>query len=222
MRKRTPEFGFSAFLRLLDAKENPQRAAIQKRYRPSKGGHNFHRSFHVSVRKILTGEASFVEVFRATRNIKKLPERRYTKFGIVRFLRWYLALKSKATLIAPLKVNSPKSLFRVKFQADCVVDLDGRRTAIHLWNSKKKINEAHALAALTLVASNFPPTKDRPDDFAVLSLQDGSLYKWSSATRTHKQLVTDFMVHLDRLFDLVRSELGIPSMGDQPSDDAHL
>jgi hypothetical protein len=109
-------------------------------------------------------------------------------------------------------------LFQVKFDPDCIIDLNGRRTAIHIWNSSKKINPDQALAALSLVAAKFPSTFDRPDDFAVLSLQSGDIYKWSDANKEHMIMALHLMTHLDRVFTLIRSELGIPSSGDQPQD----
>ncbi|UHS61159.1 hypothetical protein HRR99_06345 [Agrobacterium vaccinii] len=216
---RVTTFGFSAFLRLLAQNEKPQRSAVKRRHITSKGGRNFHRSLHLSIARMLTGKASFKEVIKAARNIKKPAERRYAKVGIVRFLRWYISMGAKGAAYPATTLASPQGFFRVKFDPDCIVNLDGRRTAVHLWNSKEKINNDQALAALSLVAAKFPLTFDRPDDFAVLSLQSGDIYKWSDANKEHRKLALDLMIHLDRLFTITQSELGIPPRGDQPYDD---
>ncbi|WP_288429866.1 hypothetical protein [uncultured Agrobacterium sp.] len=215
---RVTTFGFSAFLRLLDANERPQKTSIKQRHVPSDGGHDFHRSFHTSIRRMLTGKSTFKEEIKAAQNIKQAPERRSAKIGIVRFLRWYLALSTKGAIYPAVTLTSPQGFFRVKFDPDCIVNLNGRRTAVHVWNSNEKINSDYALAALSLVAAKFPLTLDRPDDFAVLSLKSGDIYKWSDANKEHRNLALHLMTHLDRVFTIVRSDLGLPSIVDQQHD----
>ncbi len=214
---RVKTLGFSALLRLLDANEKPQRNAIKNRY-VSRDARDFHRSFHLSIKNLLTGISTFRQAIRSAQRIKKQSERQHTKSGIVRFLRWYISLGTRGTAYPSIILPSPMGLFQVKFDPDCIIDLNGRRTAIHIWNSSKKINPDQALAALSLVAAKFPLTFDRPDDFAVLSLQSGDIYKWSDANKEHTIMALHLMTHLDRVFTLIRSELDIPSSGDQPQD----
>ena len=107
---------------------------------------------------------------------------------------------------------SPKGFFKVTFQPDFLLELGGRRTAVHVWNTQQELSGNLVLAALCTVASRFP-IQHRPDDFAVLSLQDGRFYRWSDATKKHAALGENLLAMLDTQCELARTELGLPAIG---------
>lgn len=212
---KTPTFGFSAFLRLISLNEAPQKTAIRERYKHSKGkGYDFHRSLRLALQNLNNGSHTAVELLSALSSIKKVPERHSAKRGIVRYLRWRRLNPGPVTNCDSVIVESPASLFKVRFDADCVVKLDEQRVAIHVWNTKgTKLSRNLVLAALTLVQRNWPKNSDTVDDFAVLSLQDMKLYRWSDDPKTYQDFADNLMVHLDRL---CRASINEPS-GTRPT-----
>ncbi|WP_156034892.1 hypothetical protein [Pseudorhizobium marinum] len=198
---KTPTFGFSAFLRLISLNEAPQKAAIRERYKPSKGnGYDFHRSLRLALQNLNSGTHIATELLSSLSSIKKIPERHSAKRGIIRYLRWRKLNPGPVTNCESVTVESPDSLFKVRFDADCVVKIDEQRVAIHIWNTKgTKLSRHLVLAALTLVQRNWPKNTDTADDFAVLSLQDMKLYRWSDDPKTYQDLADKLMAHLDRL-----------------------
>lgn len=198
---KTPTFGFSAFLRLISLNETPQKTAIRERYKPSKGnGYDFHRSLRLALQALNSGAQTPTNVLSSLSTIKKVPERHSAKRGVIRFLKWQKLNTGPITHCDSIIVESPSSLFKVRFDADLVVKLDDKRVAIHIWNTKgTKLSRNLVLAALTLVQRNWPREVDVADDFAVLSLQDMKLYRWSDDPKSYQGLADSLMTHLDRL-----------------------
>ncbi|SCX27349.1 hypothetical protein [Agrobacterium rosae] len=215
----TPMFGFSAFLRMICLNEKPQKTAIFDRHRPSKeGGYDYHRSLRTSIQKLATGSHSLKEVLVEIAEITKPSERRSTKRGVVRFLRWIIANGNAVTFCDPIFIQSPLGFFKVRFDANCVVEINGRRTAVHVWNTQKpKLSEKEVMAALTLVRRSVDTKTDVIDDFAVLSLQDGRLYKWSDNPTHYSILADSILLQIDRLCSLARSEYGLPQIRKTPN-----
>ncbi|NTF31955.1 hypothetical protein [Rhizobium skierniewicense] len=213
-----PTFGFSAFLRLSCLNEKPQKTAIFDRHRPSKeGGYDYHRNLRTCIQKLATGSHSLQEVLVEISEITKPSERRSTKRGVIRFLRWIIANGSTVTFCDPVFIHSQLGFFKVRFDANCVVEINGRRTAIHVWNTKKpRLSEKEVMAALTLVRRGVDTKIDVVDDFAVLSLQDGRLYKWSDNPSGYNVLADSILLQIDRLCSLARSAYGLPQIRKAP------
>jgi hypothetical protein len=147
--------------------------------------------------------------------ITKSSERRSTKRGVVSFLRWIKVNGGSISFCDPIFIDSPAGLFKIRFDANCVVEINGRRTAIHVWNTQKpKLSRKEVSAALALVRRNVVTKVDTADDFAVLSLQDGNLYKWSDSPKSHDSLADSILLQLDQLCSLARSEFGLPQIGE--------
>jgi hypothetical protein len=178
---KSPIFGFSAFLRLISINEAPQKSAVRERYKPSNGkGYDYHRSLRLAIQKLNSGSEPATYVLRSLSTIKKVSERHSAKRGVIRYLRWRELNPGPATPCDSIIIDSPGSMFKVRFDADCVIELNGRRVAVHIWNTKStKLSRNLVLAALTLVQKNWPRDRDMADDFAVLSLQNMELYRWS-------------------------------------------
>jgi hypothetical protein len=54
-----PKFGYSAYLKLLNANPKPRKSIIRNRYKPSSGGYDFHKSLRQRVQQIAFGGLSF-------------------------------------------------------------------------------------------------------------------------------------------------------------------
>ncbi|OVE95179.1 hypothetical protein B7W85_09385 [Allorhizobium ampelinum] len=144
-------------------------------------------------------------------NITKLSERRSAKRGVIRFLRWIRNHSGTIGFCDPIVIDSPSGLFRIRFEADFVVQIAGRRTAVHVWNTKSpKLNKSHVIAALSIIQKHWPKNVDNVDDFAVLSLQDNRFFAWSDEANKYSGLADAILLHLDQLSALSRVEFGLP------------
>lgn len=220
-----PTFGFSAFLKLISLNETPQRSALRERYKPTDGkGYDYHRSLRLALQKINGGTHSAAEVLSSLNSISKMPERHSAKRGVVRFLKWRKLHTGHVSSCDPVIIESPTQMFRVRFEADCVIEVEGRRTAIHVWNTKRpELSRNLVLAALTLVQRQWPKDQDTVDDFAVLSLQDHKLYRWSEHPNAYGNAANALMQHIERLCAIMMNEIGSPTtveIRDKPGADA--
>ncbi|MHC2297982.1 hypothetical protein [Rhizobium mongolense] len=211
-----PKFGFSAFLRLLNANPKPQRRLVRDRYRPSKGGYDYHKSLKSRVQQVAFGELSFQQALNSTSQITKLSERESARRGLKRFFEWKQQNPGTLEATQRLLFPSPKGLYKVEFTPNFLLEMDGRQTAVHLWNTQHRLSGQLVRAALSKVATRYP-LENRPDDFAVLSLQDGPIYKWSEADSELSLLGEKLLEFLDNQFEVARHELGLPAGPEAPS-----
>ncbi|MBB2753303.1 UNVERIFIED_ORG: hypothetical protein GGI57_004013 [Rhizobium aethiopicum] len=207
-------FGFSFLLRLVCLSPKPQKRAVRERHKPSKSGFDYHRSLRLRIQQITFEGLSDAQVLASTDQITKAPERASAKRGLERFFKWREDNPGALATCPALTFLSPRGFFKVTFQPDFLLELDGRRTAIHVWNTQQKLSGNLVLAVLWAVASRFPP-QNRPDDFAVLSLQDGRFYRWSNATKEYALLGENLLTMLDTQCGLARTELGLPAIGSE-------
>lgn len=135
-----PKFGFSAFMKLLNANPKPQRRLVRDRYQPSKGGYDYHKSLKSRVQQIALGELSFQQVLDSTAQITKLSERESARRGLKRFVEWRKQNSGLLESTAGLLFSSPKGLYKVEFTPNFLLEMDGRRTAVHLWNMQHRLS----------------------------------------------------------------------------------
>ncbi|MBB4190054.1 hypothetical protein GGE45_002537 [Rhizobium aethiopicum] len=211
-----PKFGFSAFLKLLNTNPKPQTRLVRERYRPSGGGYDYHKSLRTRVQQVAFGELTPQQALDSTALITKHSERESARRGLKRFFEWQQQNPGTLETTDGLLFTSPKGLYKVEFTANFLLELDGRRTAVHLWNTQHPLSGQLVRAALCTVATRFPE-HDRPDDIAVLSLQDGSIYKWSESDRQIALLGERLLEFLDNQFEVARTELGLPASPEGPS-----
>jgi hypothetical protein len=207
---RIPNFGFSAFLKLICLADKPQKRAVRERHKPSTGGYDYHKSLRSRIQQVAFEGLSEANVLASTEQITKGPERESAKRGLKRFFEWRSTNPGALELCDSLTFQSPKGFLKITFQPNFLLEINGRRTAVHVWNTKSKLSRNLVLAALSLVAARFPETT-RPDDFAILSLQDGTVYRWSDATKQHAALGENLLALLDARCELARDELGLPT-----------
>lgn len=209
-----PSFGFSAFLKIVCANEKPQKRAVKERHKPSKSGYDYHKNLRLRVQWLASSSHTAAQVISSLNDITKAPERASTHAGIKKFIEWQSHHKKEIQFCGPLTFRSPNGLFQVKYAPDFLTEIDGRLTAVHVWNTQEKLSRNLVVAMLTIVASNWDDTPERPDDFAVFSLRDGQFYNWSEHTEEHRKLGQKVMLHLENLCQIVRVELELPRAGE--------
>jgi hypothetical protein len=210
-----PKFGFSAYLKLINANPKPQRRIVRERYKPSNGGYDFHRSLRQRVQQIAFEGITPAAALASTQQITKPSERESARRALERFFSWREMNLGQLEPSNHVVFTSPGGLFKVDFTADFILEIGGRRTAVHVWNTRHALVGNLTRAALSAVALRFP-LENRPDDFAVLSLQDGSFFRWSEADRSTAALGERLLELLDMEFARARMELGLPA---SPAED---
>ncbi|MDI7865091.1 hypothetical protein MRS76_24560 [Rhizobiaceae bacterium n13] len=212
-----PKFGFSAFLKLINANPKPQKRLVRDRFRPSTGGYDFHKSLRQRVQRIAFENLSFQAALASTAEIGKTAERESAIKGLRQFSEWREKNFGDLSACDSFLFESPKGFFKVEFTPNFLIELNGRRTAVHLWNTRQALSAGLVNATLCMVASRYP-VEGRPDDFAVLSLQDGRLFKWSDATKETAAFGERLLDVLDLDFANARLEFGLPGAieGDRP------
>ncbi|PTM99043.1 hypothetical protein [Mycoplana dimorpha] len=214
-----PKFGFSAFLKLINSNPKPQKRLVRDRFRPSTGGYDFHKSLRQRVQKIAFENLGFLEALTSATEISKKAERDSAIRGLRQFFVWRQKNVGDLSACESFLFSSPKSLFKVEFTPTFLIELNGRRTAVHLWNTRQTLSAGLVNASLCMVA-NRHPLEARPDDFAVLSLQDGRLFRWSDANKETAEFGEKLLEVLDLEFASARLEFGLPTVaeGDAASD----
>ena len=216
-----PKFGFSAYLKLINANPRPQRSIIRDRYRPSKGGYDFHKSLRQRIQQIAFDGLSLEAALASTQAITKSSEKASAVRALERSATWKEANPGALQQCDSLLFSSPGGLFKVEFTPNFLLEINGRRTAVHIWNTQHTLSGNLTRAALCAVASRFP-TENRPDDFAVLSLQNSSIFLWSEADRSTSLLGERLLGLLDLEFANARVDLGLPSISEGDAPTPHL
>lgn len=208
-----PKIGFSAYLKIINSNPRPQRTIVRQRCRPSSGGYDFHKSFRYRVQQVSFEDLSPAAALASTQQISREPERNSAHRALERFFEWKEEHPGVMVSSAPISFNSPAGLFKVEFVPDFLLEIGGRMTAVHLWNTQHDLSGHLVRAALSSVAARHP-MESRPDDFAVLSLRDQTLYRWSEADRETRALGERLLDLLDMQFAAARTELGLPASPD--------
>lgn len=208
-----PKFGFSAFLKVINANPRPQRTSVRKRCGPSTGGYDFHKSLRHRVQQVSFNGLSREAVLASTHQISQEPERKSARHALQQFFKWKDEHPGVFETAAPFTFPSPAGLYKVEFTPDFLLEIGGRRTAVHLWNTKDPLDARLVRAVLSAVAARYP-IDNRPDDFAVLSLKNRMLYRWSDADRETRDLGERLLELLDMQFVTARAELGLPASPD--------
>jgi len=167
-------FGFSAFLKLLYLNDRPQRTEVKRRLGPpSRGGYDFHKSLRLLARRRLAGGEPLASVTAAAESIKRLPERQSAIAGLERLEAWRAAAPGEIVDVAPALFESPRQLFRVRFEPAFGLRHGDRTTAVHIWNTKRpRLAPGPTYAALALTQDAYDGQQHGPDDVGVLSLRD--------------------------------------------------
>lgn len=176
-------FGFSAYLKLINLAPRPQRTAIRNRLSPSgDGGYDFHRSLRRLARKYLVDGEDVDRVVRSCSNIARAPERKSALSGIQNLIEWRSQNRGPIISYDDVRFVDSSNLFCVGFSPDFGIEIRGKPTAVHIWNTKAPdLERRFVLGALSLMLPLYGSATSRPADVAVLSLRDGELFRLSGS-----------------------------------------
>lgn len=173
-------FGHSAFLKFINLNPKPQRTEIRNRLSPSKGGYDFHRSLRLRATNLLMGDKPVGEIVASVAEISKSAERRSATAGLRQLVGWRRRFDGETYEIDDVRFVSPNKVFSVGFDPICGIMIDGQRFALHLWNTMKPDLDTRMVQASLQIFSQLG--HESCEEFAVLSLRDGRLYRSDEAS----------------------------------------
>lgn len=212
-------FGTSAFLKLLYQNGKPQRRTIRERVGSTgDGGYDFHRSLRLRVQQRLVEGASLASILDTISQISRQAERDSVQTGMERLEDWRRAYPGPISSFPSVSYESPAGLFSVSFKPDFGVQIGQRSAAVHVWNTKQpELVEHLTYGALALFHPVYTGSSNRPDELAVLSLRDASLYRLGDAAK-YAALGEGLAHRIDDIIREVRDDLGLPDADEHPPE----
>lgn len=150
-------FGTSAYLRLLLLNPRPMETAIKSRIiKSNKEGRDFHASLRSSVKRYIINPLEKEQIQKEFEDIKSEPERASAKQGFKKATS-FLERPGTDIYSPESKIfEHPSGRFAVKFQPNFGVQINGKRLAVHLWNTKSPaLTERGTKALLALFINQF-------------------------------------------------------------------
>lgn len=191
---------------------------MRDRLQPSSDAYDFHRSLRLRANRFLVRGESMETIVESIAGIVKAAEQNSVRTGLSALMEWRRQNPGEIIEYPSGMLESPTGSFRVNFTPDFGMLSRGKRTAVHIWNTKRPdFNRRLAYAAMSLFPPVYAGMPDAPEDLAVLSLRDGELYQLSSAV-DHSRLGAAILASIDALTQSVSEELGLPPpRHDRPS-----
>ncbi len=216
-----PNFGLSAFLKIVCLSPVARRSEIRRRIVGGGGAYDYHRNLRLRAKRLVVNNEPIGDILESTSTIVKAAERQSTVSGLETLERWRHSGGSHSDAPHPVTFHSPSGIFQVTFAPDFAIQLDGEVTGVHLWNTMKPRLQPHLVhGVLSVFFEPVEELENPPDDLAVLSLRDLELFRLSHS-RDHRELGIDIIARVEEAFRDVRRELGIPA-GDQPGASARM
>lgn len=209
-------FGTSAFLKLLYQNAKPQRRTIRDRERSTgDGGYDFHRSLRLRVQRRLVDGEPLASIMTTIDQIGRQAERNSVHTGMERLEDWRRAYPGTILGFSSVTYESPAGLFKVSFTPDFGVQIGPRSVAAHVWNTKEPTLVEHLTYGALALFHPLYEGGNRPDDLAVLSLRDGTLYRLDDVAK-FEALGAELATRIDDVIRDVRDELGLPGADEHP------
>lgn len=176
-----PTFGFSAFLKMLSLNPRPQRTEMRNRLLPNSGsGYDFHRQFRALAHRYLSDSEDLADLLAETESYGNAAEGRQAREALEFLEEWRAGMPGRLHSFEPRTWTSPNEVFKVKYTPDFGIEIDGVRVAVHIWKTQRPPLDARmTYAALALFPEMYAGEPNGPQDFAVLSVLDGRLYRLS-------------------------------------------
>jgi hypothetical protein len=211
-------FGLSAFLKLICLNERPGRAHVRNRLVSGGGGYDFHRSLRLRVRRYLVEGEPIEDVVASARDIARAPEQRSVQLGLERLERWRRSNPGEIVDYPPALYESPSGLYKVSLVPDFGIQVGGAGVAVHVWNTAQpRLEPRLVYAALALFPAVYAEQKRPPDDLAVLSLPDETLFRLSEAGR-HASIGPSLALRVEEMIRQGHSDLGLPPPEERPGE----
>lgn len=177
-------FGFSSYLRLICSKDVFQRAVLKERLsKKKKKSQDYHWHLKRRVQRLTNGEPIDV-VLDSVSEIGIEKKRKSVKKGLKQFVAWRTKFYGAISAAPTATYSSPNGVFALVYEPHFCIDIDGVKTAVHLWNTGEPDLMSHMVyGALEVLPALYFDVSDAPKDFAVLSLLDKSFYRLSEAPK---------------------------------------
>lgn len=204
-----PAFGTSAYLKLISLNPKPQRSEVRKRLTPSDNAYDFHRSLRLHANRLLAKGESLESVLESVGRIAKLPERTSVQTGLTALMNWRTSHSAELFEVERQLHLSPNGVFKLSFSADFGTVIDGKRCAVHLWNTKKPaLSERLTSGTLSMLKTSYPDV----DNLVVLSLIDSQLI-WSVDDARYAAVGHNLSLRIEEVILGVEEELRVPENG---------
>jgi hypothetical protein len=206
-------FGFAAFLKFISLNERPQATELRRRLNPTGNGYDFHKQMKLLARRHMVGGEPMANVLSLAGAIASLPERRAAIAALGRLETWLATNQTQILAFPPATFESPRHLFRVKFEPVFGLRIGGLTAAIDIWNTKApKLALGPTYAALSLVARAYHDQERWPGSVGVLSLREPEELHLLSDVPDQSGLANSMV---ERLEDAMR---GTPLPPQRPED----
>lgn len=195
-------FGTSAYLKILALNPRPKDTQLKNRLTPSDSGYDFHRSMRQIAPKFAAGKLDAEAAVKALSSIKKTPERKSAAKATNNLIKWLGGREIIDGNLQEQKTTSPSELFSVKFSPDFNVVIDGKLTAVHIWNTAKpELNGREAVGTMGLFSELYQEL-----DIAVLCLQRKKLFKLGERTQS-KELARILALDIEKRIIRIQKNL---------------
>lgn len=191
-------FGTSAYLKLLALNPQPRDTEIKKRFGASQRSYDFHRAMRGIVTQYASGQIDWATTEAKLMAIKNPAERQSATSAALALVNWIDGRPIRLLQSADRKAGSPNQIFAVKFSPDFEIDIAGKPTRIHIWNTiRPAITPREAIGMIGLFIS-----EENSESIGVLSLRGDQLFlpeNLSKARELAKLLALDIEKRISRI-----------------------
>ena len=175
-------FGFSAFLKIVNSSARTQQSLLRQRIlQTKKGGYDFHKEMRTICGSYLSGRATLDDCLMRAGSIVQEHERKSALLAIQRLVEWRDDHRGSLFPIEDRTIESPRKVFKVRFDASFGYAIGEERIAMHLWNTMApKLDSRLTRASLSLFAESYADYG--PLDLGVLSLRSLDLIRLADRT----------------------------------------
>lgn len=205
-----PNFGLSAYLKLICLSDRRQQSALRERLQPSEGGYDYHKSLKLAAERLLVRGLTEAEVLTSLDGVKQAPERQSAKEGIKVLADWRRGHPGEIVDFSTVTAEGPAGIVRVSFQPTFGIKIRNQLVAVHVWNNKAPdLVDRFVYGALSLFPSVYSRAAQVPDDVAVLSLRDGAFFRLSEGME-YSSLGAAQIAVIERRLQEIATGLGLP------------
>ncbi|WP_147448204.1 hypothetical protein [Mesorhizobium sp. YM1C-6-2] len=196
-------FGTSAYMKLLALNPQPRETEIRKRFAGSKRSYDFHKAMRKIVTEYVSGRVDWSATEARLLAIKKPAERTSAISAAHALMNWINGRPIKLLQKADVQAASPNDIFSVRFSPDFEIEIAGKPTRIHIWNTiRPPIAARESVGMLGLFVSD-----DAPQSMGVLSLRSEELFLPSSAVRA-RELAKLLALDIEKRMSRIAAESG--------------
>ena len=158
------------------------------------------------------------DLLAETEDYRNAAEGRSARAALEYLQEWRDETPGHLLSFEPRTWESPEGAFKVKYTPDFGIEVEGVRVAVHIWNTMRPdLDVRMTYAALSLFPELYAGEAGGPQDFAVLSVPDGRLYRLGDVA-DQTVLAEHVMAFVENLIEEINDEIAPPPVpgGGQP------